>query len=268
MASVPRTTTLRLLTGAGGGVAGGALIALGITNATPGLFGVQILLGLFVWTGIGIVLHGWAVIDRLERDIKAERHSRNQTNLRIITTLALAVDAKDHYTHDHSHRVADYSLPLSRCLGFSQERCEAVHTAGLLHDVGKIAVPDEVLLSPDPPSTQDWYVLRGHSRAGADLVSGAGFPSEAQWIYALHEDWDGGGYPEGKSAEQIPLEARMLAVCDAFEAMTSSRRYQAAMSTDDALVRLQRQSARRFDPDLIPLFSKLVRQGAVRVTGS
>jgi HD-GYP domain-containing protein (c-di-GMP phosphodiesterase class II) len=170
-----------------------------------------------------------------------------------VRALALAVDAKDPYTRHHSERVACYAAGVATELGFSAEHIERVHTAGVLHDVGKIAVPDAVLLSQHPLSDEQYETMKGHSVAGERLVEGAGLPQIARWVRAHHERFDGRGYPDGLAGEVIPLEGRILAVADSFEAMTSDRYYRAAMSAQDALAELQRCAGSQFDQRLVEI---------------
>jgi diguanylate cyclase (GGDEF)-like protein len=185
--------------------------------------------------------------------------------LRTVHALALAVDAKDAYTHRHSHRVATYAVALAARLGFAEQRLSRLHTAGVLHDVGKIGVPDRILLKSGPLTPDEFAEMQRHSKLGADIIAGAGLDDVACWVRHLHERWDGSGYPDAIGGPEIPLESRILAVADAFEAMTSSRVYRDARSTETALEELDRCAATQFDPELAQAFIALVRSGGIRL---
>lgn len=167
------------------------------------------------------------------------------------TALALALEAKDPYTCQHSERVACYAAVIARRLGFGEEHVRRVRTAGVLHDVGKLAVPDAILVSKDVLSNEQFERMKSHSAAGGRLVERAGMPHLARWVRAHHERFDGRGYPDGLAAYGIPLEGRILAVADSFEAMISDRCYRSAMSAEDALAELDRCAGSQFDPLLV-----------------
>jgi diguanylate cyclase (GGDEF)-like protein len=179
--------------------------------------------------------------------------------------LARAVDAKDASTHRHSQRVASYAVALAGALGIEGEPLRRVHTAGVLHDVGKIGVTDAVLLKAGPLTPDQMALMQRHSELGADIISGAGLPDVARWVRHLHERWDGAGYPDGIAAAEIPLESRILAVADAFEAMISSRVYRAALPVEAALEELERCAGTHFDAALAHRFVALVQSGGIRL---
>jgi diguanylate cyclase (GGDEF)-like protein len=185
--------------------------------------------------------------------------------LRTVHALALAVDAKDAYTHRHSHRVASYAVALAARLGYAEQRLPRLHTAGVLHDVGKIGVPDAILLKSGQLAAEEVAEMQRHSELGADIIAGAGLDDVARWVRHLHERWDGSGYPDAIGGEGIPLESRILAVADAFEAMTSSRVYRSARSAEIALEELNRCAGTQFDPELAQAFIALVRSGGIRL---
>jgi diguanylate cyclase (GGDEF)-like protein len=188
-----------------------------------------------------------------------------QQMLDTVHGLARAVDAKDAYTHRHSHRVATYAVSLARALGIEGEPLRRLHTAGVLHDVGKIGVPDAVLLKSGGLTAGEMTRMRRHSELGADIIAGAGLPEIARWVRHLHERFDGGGYPDALGGTEIPLESRLLAVADAFEAMISSRVYRPALTVELALEELERCAGTHFDPALALRFVALVRSGGVRL---
>jgi diguanylate cyclase (GGDEF)-like protein len=180
-----------------------------------------------------------------------------------VYALARAVDLKDGYTHQHSARVAQYAAVLARELGMSEEEIEQIRTAGILHDVGKVGVADAVLLKPARLTEDEFLEMQRHSALGRDIVQGAGMPEIADWVLYLHERWDGRGYPHKLEGEEIPLASRVLAVADAFEAMTSSRLYRRGMAVEKALVELEKSAGQQFDPTVAQRMVDLVRAGAI-----
>jgi diguanylate cyclase (GGDEF)-like protein len=180
-----------------------------------------------------------------------------------VHALARAVDAKDGYTHSHSQRVADYAAELGRALGLGEERLEQLRTAGVLHDVGKIGIPDVVLLKPAKLDAAEFAVMKRHSELGRDIIAGAGLEEIATWVLHLHERFDGRGYPEGLATEDIPLASRILHCADALEAMTSSRIYRPGMEVERALEELERGAGSQFDPLVAAALVELVRDGAL-----
>jgi diguanylate cyclase (GGDEF)-like protein len=180
-----------------------------------------------------------------------------------VHALARAVDAKDGYTHSHSQRVADYAAELGRALGLREERLEMLRTAGILHDVGKIGIPDAVLLKPARLDAAEFAVMRRHSELGRDIIAGSGLEEIATWVLHLHERFDGRGYPDGLAGEEIPLESRILHCADALEAMTSSRIYRPGMEIELALAELERGAGAQFDPHVAAALIDLVREGVV-----
>jgi putative nucleotidyltransferase with HDIG domain len=165
----------------------------------------------------------------------------------------------------HSHAVASYAVSLARALGMDGEHVELVRRSGVLHDVGKIGVPDAVLWKKGTLDADEMALMRRHSATGHDILLGAGLPEIAEWVGHLHERFDGGGYPDGLHGEAIPLESRLLAVVDAFDAMTSPRLYRRPLEVEDALSELEDGAGRQFDGDLVSGFVELVRGGGVEL---
>jgi diguanylate cyclase (GGDEF)-like protein len=178
-----------------------------------------------------------------------------------IHALARAVDAKDGYTHSHSQRVARYAAELGRELGLSEPRVEQLRSAGVLHDVGKIGIPDAVLLKPARLDAAEFAVMRRHSELGRDIIAGAGLEEIGSWVLHLHERYDGRGYPDGLTGEAIPLESRILHCADALEAMTSSRIYRPGMPVERALEEIEAGAGSQFDPEVAATLARLVREG-------
>jgi HD-GYP domain-containing protein (c-di-GMP phosphodiesterase class II) len=178
-----------------------------------------------------------------------------------VHALARAVDAKDGYTHSHSQRVARYAAELGRALGLPEPQLEQLRSAGVLHDVGKIGIPDAVLFKPARLDAGEFAVMRRHSELGRDIIAGAGLEEIGEWVLHLHERYDGRGYPHGLAGEAIPLASRILHCADALEAMTSSRIYRPGMPVEDALAELERGAGTQFDPEIAAELIRLVRAG-------
>lgn len=182
-----------------------------------------------------------------------------------VHALARAVDARDGYTHMHSQRVSFYAATLANAMKLGDERVEEVRMAGLLHDVGKIGIRDGILLKPGKLTRDEFTVMRRHSELGRAIVAGAGLVEIAGWVGSLHERVDGGGYPEALRGEEIPLESRILHVADALEAMTTPRAYREAMTPEEAVCELERNSGSQFDEGSVAVMARLVRERAIEV---
>ena len=187
---------------------------------------------------------------------------RREALLYTVHGLAAAVDAKDGSTHHHSQRVAAFSVLIARHLGLDEERVAGVHTAAILHDVGKIGVPDAVLLKPGRLTPDEYLTVQRHAELGHDIVAGAGMPEIAEWVLHHHERWDGAGYPAGLSESDIPLESRILHLADSLEAMTAPRVYRQAMTVEDAF-ELEAHSGAQFDPEIVRSALALVAEGTL-----
>jgi HD-GYP domain-containing protein (c-di-GMP phosphodiesterase class II) len=200
----------------------------------------------------------------LSAEEAAERNLRAGL-VNTVHALARAVDAKDGYTHSHSQRVAHYAVELGRKVGLDADRLEQVRTAGVLHDVGKIGIPDGILLKPSALDEDEFTTMRRHSELGRDIIAGAGMPEISTWVLHLHERFDGRGYPAGLSDSAIPLESRILHCADALEAMTSSRVYRTALPLEAAIAELELGAGTQFDPQVVAALLELVRSGQLEV---
>jgi diguanylate cyclase (GGDEF)-like protein len=161
--------------------------------------------------------------------------------------LALAVDAKDSYTRSHCQTVSELCVLIAAELGFDDERLARIRIAGLLHDVGKIGVPDAILNKPAKLTADEYEQIKAHSTLGCDIITAADLPTEAQWVRHHHERYDGNGYPDQILGEDIPVEARIIGVADAYEAMTSDRPYRDAPGQEYAIAELRRNGGTQFD---------------------
>ena len=173
----------------------------------------------------------------------------------LLATFSAALEARDPYLVGHSSRVTTFAEGLALTLGWRGERIDALRLGGSLHDVGKIAVNASVLRKAGPLTDAEFEQIQRHPVAGAQLIEAvADFSPALPYVLHHHERWDGGGYPHGLAGEEIPVEARLLGVADAFDAMTSARSYRPALSEDAALSELRRCAGTQFDPELAHTF--------------
>jgi diguanylate cyclase (GGDEF)-like protein/putative nucleotidyltransferase with HDIG domain len=187
---------------------------------------------------------------------------RNE-HLATVLALAEALDHRDRETAHHSHTVGRYAELTARELGLEAHAVERVRLAGMLHDVGKIAVSNVLLSKPESLTDDEWAEIRRHAEIGARILGNARLTDIGEWVLAHHERPDGDGFPFGLSNGDIPLEARILAVADAYEAMTSQRPYRSAMSSEDARTELRRHAGTQFDRDVVEAFLKALKKGRV-----
>jgi diguanylate cyclase (GGDEF)-like protein/putative nucleotidyltransferase with HDIG domain len=189
------------------------------------------------------------------------RHSAEMADLHLATieALALAIDAKDQTAQTHIRRVQVHAAGLARALGMTDNEIQGVKTAALLHDIGKLAVPEHILSKPGPLTQEEFQKIRIHPQVGAEIISAVPFPYPvAPLILSHHERWDGKGYPQGLKGEEIPLGARILAVVDYFDALTSDRPYHKAMTHDASLALLNQEAGRALDPTVVTTFFELL----------
>jgi putative nucleotidyltransferase with HDIG domain len=174
-----------------------------------------------------------------------------------VKVLAEAIDAKDTYTRGHSDRVRRMSLQIAVSLEFTEERTEVLEYGALLHDIGKIGIEDEILRKPGPLSPEEFQTIQQHPLVGVKIVEGIEFfKDKIPMIRSHHEHFDGKGYPDGLAGEAIPLEARIIAVPDAFDAMASLRPHRRAMSLEDVLLEMEKYKGKQFDPNILEIFLK------------
>ncbi len=180
--------------------------------------------------------------------------------LQTIEGFAFAIDAKDPYTHGHSRRVTRYCEWIAREMGLEESEVEKVRHAAILHDIGKIGLRLESLNKPQPLTAEERKIFQTHPQKGCKILAPIRFFEElTPIIYHHHEHYDGSGYPDGKAGREIPLGARILAVADAYDAMTSTRPYREAMSPEEAIQELLVHAGRQFDPEIVRVFVTLIR---------
>lgn len=192
-----------------------------------------------------------------ERTAKLQQAYRTlkKSHLDSVKVLAEAIDAKDPYTRGHSDRVKRMSLAIAKKMGFSEERLENLEYGALLHDIGKIGIKDEVLQKQAPLSSEEYQYIREHPLIGVKIVEGVEFfKDKIPMIRHHHEHYDGRGYPDGLAGEAIPLEARIISLPDAFDAMTSARPHRGVMPLQGVLAELEKCRGRQFDPKMLEIF--------------
>jgi CHASE2 domain-containing sensor protein len=197
----------------------------------------------------------------LEEAVLERTSELRETQLEVIHRLAAATDARDEETGLHLERIGLLCQRLGLALGLSADEALTLRYASLLHDVGKIAVPDAILTKPGKLTDEEWVVMRRHTTAGADMLSGSRAPimrMAEEIALTHHEWWDGGGYPQGLAGEAIPLAGRICAVCDVFDALLSRRPYKEPWPLEDALAELRRERGTHFDPAVVDAFLTLI----------
>ncbi len=169
----------------------------------------------------------------------------------MVECITSALDARDPYTGNHSRRVSDMACFLCQKLGISHEKTQEIHISGHLHDIGKIGVPDRVLLKPGKLNDEEWALMKKHPEIGADILSKSShFSRIAAIILHHHERWDGKGYPFGAKGTEIPIGARIIAVCDSIDAMASARAYRKALPLDVVKSEIEKNIGIMYDPKI------------------
>jgi diguanylate cyclase (GGDEF)-like protein/putative nucleotidyltransferase with HDIG domain len=195
-------------------------------------------------------------LGRLESE---KKHAEEMAglHLRTIEALALAIEAKDHTTNDHLHRVQIYAHEVAKELGLETNDIEALRAASLLHDIGKLAVPEHIISKPGRLTPEEFEKMKIHPVVGAEILERVQFPYPVVPIVAAHhEKWDGSGYPNGLSGEQIPIGARILAAVDCLDALASDRQYRRALPLDEAMEMVKSQSGTAFDPAVVEILER------------
>jgi len=198
------------------------------------------------------------LIEERTRQLKTAMGRIEHTYDETLEALAAALDLRDNETAGHSRRVTRYSLEIGKAMGSSGEELKQIARGAHLHDIGKIGIPDAVLLKPAKLTAEEWQTMKSHARIGYDLVSRIAFLAPAAEIVLTHQErYDGTGYPQGLAGEQIPLGARIFAVADTLDAMTSDRPYRKALPFSAAREEIIRESGRQFDPEVVKVFLSL-----------
>lgn len=168
-----------------------------------------------------------------------------------VECISSALDARDPYTGDHSRRVSDTATLLAKMLGLSDDEIQEIHIAAHLHDIGKIGIPDSVLLKPGRLDDDEWKMMKRHPQIGADILAKSpSFSRISAIILHHHERYDGNGYPFGAKEQEIPLGSRIIAVCDSIDAMASARAYRKALPLDTVYEEIEKNIGLMYDPDV------------------
>lgn len=194
------------------------------------------------------------------RHVEAEKRHVEEIcslHLRTIEGLALAIEAKDHNTHSHLHRVRTYAVEIGKELGLDKDELDALRAAALLHDIGKLAVPDHIINKPGRLTPEEFEKMKIHPVVGAEILERVSFPYPvAPIVRSHHERWDGTGYPDGLRAKEIPMGARILSVVDCLDALTSDRQYRRAMTIEKAMQTIIDETGKAYDPDVVAVLRR------------
>ncbi len=239
----------------------GALIACGV-SAINRLVGWQF--GLLAFPVVYLIYRSYRTyLNRLEAEKKhaeaQKKHAEEiaSLHLRTIEALSLAIEAKDHTTHDHLRRVQVYAVEIAKELGLNQDHLNAVRAAAMLHDIGKLAVPEHILSKPGRLTPEEFEKMKIHPIVGAEILDRVQFPYPVVPIVrSHHEKWDGSGYPDGLKSEAIPIGARILSAVDFFDALASERPYRQAMTPQEAMKALKAEKGQSFDPRVVEVMER------------
>lgn len=234
-------------------------LSFGIADSTsPGASGASLIVSADNALYEGKHHGGDKITLRMSTD--ASDDDSQKTTYDVLDSLVTAIDNKDHYTRQHSEDVTQYALLLAEALGYSGETHNAIRVAGLLHDVGKIGVPDSVLRKPGKLTEEEYSIMQGHVTLSALIIHGLPrLPDILDAVAHHHERWDGKGYPKGLKGDEIPLLGRIMAIADAFSAMTLSRPYRVAFPVEQALAEIEKGIGTQFDPNLATIFIDRIR---------
>lgn len=206
--------------------------------------------------------------DQLEtyiKDLQQSAAENRELFLGTVKGLAAAIDGKDPYTRGHSERVSRMSVAIAQRLGLSEDECEKIRISALLHDVGKIAIDDNILKKPSALTDDEFMIMKQHPQKGYKIMSQIRAMKEfLPGMYMHHEMVNGQGYPQGLKGDEIPLMAKVVAVADTFDAMTTERPYQQAMKFEDAIARIQSFVGTRYDPVVVSAFVEACEEGQIR----
>jgi len=236
---------------------GAAAVGLvGIVNKSAGWQTSLLVLPLIYWVYRSYRLYLGRLEAEKERVEVEKRHVEQiaSLNMRTIEALALAIEAKDHTTHTHLQRVRTYAVEMARELNLGEEQIEALRAAALLHDIGKLAVPEQIINKPGKLTPEEFEKMKVHPIVGAEILERVAFPYPvAPIVRSHHERWDGSGYPEGLAGEQIPIGARILAAVDCLDALASHRQYRPALPLAEAMEKVKEKAGSWFDPQIVSI---------------
>jgi len=236
---------------------GAAAVGLvGIVNRSAGWETSLLVLPLIYWVYRSYRLYLGRLEAEKERVEVEKRHVEQiaSLNMRTIEALALAIEAKDHTTHTHLQRVRTYAVAVAKELNLPESEIEALRAAALLHDIGKLAVPEQIINKPGKLTPEEFEKMKVHPLVGAEILERVAFPYPvAPIVRSHHERWDGTGYPEGLSGQEIPIGARILAAVDCLDALASHRQYRQALPLGDAMAKVKEKTGTWFDPQVVAI---------------
>src|SRR5215472_1573218 len=236
---------------------GAAAVGLvGIVNRSAGWQTSLLVLPLIYWVYRSYRLYLGRLEAEKERVEVEKRHVEQiaSLNMRTIEALALAIEAKDHTTHTHLQRVRTYAIEMAKQLDLGEEQIEALRAAALLHDIGKLAVPEQIINKPGKLTPEEFEKMKVHPIVGAEILERVAFPYPvAPIVRSHHERWDGSGYPEGLAGEEIPMGARILAAVDCLDALASHRQYRPALPLAEAMAKVKEKAGSWFDPKIVSI---------------
>ena len=199
----------------------------------------------------------------LESMVQQRTVELSETRLEIIRRLGRAAEFKDNETGLHIIRISYYARLIAQEMGLSEDHIDILFNASPMHDIGKIGIPDKILMKPGKLDPGEWEIMKQHTTIGADIIGdhGSELLQMARMISLTHhEKWNGSGYPEGLSGENIPIEGRIVAIADVFDALTNERPYKKAWTIEDACDLINKESGEHFDPSLVEVFSRIIPQ--------
>jgi len=236
---------------------GAAAVGLvGIINRSAGWQTSLLVLPLIYWVYRSYRLYLGRLEAEKERVEVEKRHVEQiaSLNMRTIEALALAIEAKDHTTHTHLQRVRTYAVEVAKELNLGEDQIEALRAAALLHDIGKLAVPEQIINKPGKLTPEEFEKMKVHPIVGAEILERVAFPYPvAPIVRSHHERWDGSGYPEGLAGENIPVGARILAAVDCLDALASHRQYRPALPLSEAMAKVKEKAGTWFDPEIVEI---------------
>ena len=198
-------------------------------------------------------------VEKKTQEVTAQHEKIERISMQIVKALSGAIDAKDTYTNGHSTRVADYSKEIARQAGYSEKMQNDIYMMGLLHDVGKIGVPDAIINKPAKLSDEEYSIIQNHPVMGAKILKNiTEFPKLVTGARWHHERYDGKGYPDGLCGEEIPIEARIIAVADAYDAMSSRRSYREELPQDIVRSEVEKGKGTQFDPKFAKIMLHMI----------
>jgi putative nucleotidyltransferase with HDIG domain len=243
-----------------------SLLLIGFLQSR-GMIGVSVrtndvsnLIPLLILTSVaGLTI--WIIMANTEKNFDRIKHSEAELRLSYEMTLsgwAKALEYRDHETEGHSRRVVHLSEEIAKTMGCSEEEIQNIRRGAILHDIGKMGIPDSILLKPGPLDPYEWDIMRQHPQYGKDILAGIGFLEPAlSIVYCHHERWDGYGYPQGLKNKDIPTTARIFAIVDTWDALNSNRPYRKAWPSEKVIDFIQQNAGTMFDPDIVDIFLKM-----------